>query len=332
MAVDVDKRVLIPANIPERTRIERALRDEGWQPCVYGNDEKAEKVIAGPPASVLLLSASDNQPRRLELIKKVRSVWPQTLLVGTGESVVPARVDAVLTAGSVPEEIAATVRVGRDLRRAQAAEGVLREQLGQLRQRLGEQNEQIAGLESTCGELRVWAKSAQEMALRDDLTGLYNRRHFRHVAAQELERARREQGRFAIAMIDLDHFKEKNDTHGHIIGDYVLREFADALVAGLRRMDTVARYGGEEFIVLLPQTRIAGEDSFHPVGLMERICRKIEAASFCAGKTESPIQLTFSAGIVTYPEHGTGIEDLIALADSYLYQAKTSGRNRICSA
>lgn len=331
MAVDLDKRVLIPASIPERTRIERVLRDGGWQPCVYGNDEEAAKVITGPPASVLLLSTPDNQPRRLELIKKIRNVWPQTLLVGTGDAVGSARVDAVLTAGRVPEEIAGTVRLGQELRKAQTAESVLREQLEQLRQRMGEQNEQITGLESTCGELRAWAKSAQELALRDDLTGLYNRRHFSHVAAQELERARREQGRFAIAMIDIDHFKEKNDTHGHIVGDCVLREFAEGLVAGLRLMDTVARYGGEEFIVLLPQTRIAGEDSFHPVSLMERLRRRTESASFCAGKTEAPIRLTFSAGIVTYPEHGACIADLIALADTHLYQAKTSGRNRICT-
>ena len=332
MAVDADKRVLIPASIPERIHLERILRDQGWQPCVYNSDEDAENAISGPPASALLLTTAENQPKRLHLIKKIRRTWPQTLLVGMGESPDPAETDTTLTRTSTPEVIATTVRMGQNLRRAQATQSALREQLDQLRQHMRQQHEQIGELESTCGELRSQAQSARELALRDDLTGLYNRRHFRHAASQELERANRERGRFAVAMIDLDHFKQQNDTHGHIVGDHVLREFAEALVGSLRHMDTVARYGGEEFIALLPQTRTAGEDTFDPVRLMERLRRRIEATPFCAVEAQPPIRLTFSAGIVTYPEHGAGIDKLIAAADALLYQAKAGGRNRICTA
>jgi len=329
---EVDKRVLIPEHMPGRARLERALRDHGWQPRSYRDIDDAEKALGETPASALLLSGQDDEPRRLRLVKKIRRTWPQTLLLGMGEEADSPDTDTVISRRSTPEEIAVAVSLGKRLRTSQAAETALREQLDHLRKALRRQTGRIRRLESTCDELRTQAQTAREMALRDDLTGLYNRRHFQHVAAQELERARREQGRFAIAMIDLDHFKQQNDTHGHIVGDHILREFAGALLDNLRRMDTVARYGGEEFIALLPQTRITRRDHFSPVRLIERIRRRIQTMRFCRLETPKPVRLTFSAGVVQYPEDGATVNSLIVKADRRLYEAKSRGRNRICAA
>jgi len=331
LAGEVNKRVLIPEYMSGHARLERALREHGWQPRSYRDMDDAEKALGETPVSVLLLSGEDDEPRRLRLVKKVRRTWPQTLLLGMGEEADSPDTDTILSRRSTPEEIAVAVSLGKRLRTAQAAENVLQEQLDHLRAALREQTGRMRRLESTCEELRTQAQTAREMAVRDDLTGLYNRRHFQHVAAQELERARREQGRFAIAMIDIDHFKQQNDTYGHIVGDHVLREFANALLGNLRRMDTVARYGGEEFIALLPQTRITQRDNFSPVRLIERIRGKIETMQFCGLETPTPVRLTFSAGVVQYPEDGSAVDPLIAKADQRLYDAKSRGRNRICS-
>ncbi len=340
MAESVANRVLIPDNVPGRARLERLLRDDGWQPCTYSSPGEAEQAMAESPASAILLFGPGNEPRQAQLVKQVRSSRPETIIVGIGTDRAGAETlagadetigsDTTVSANSTPEEIALAVRMGDALRREQEAADTLRQEMNSLEERIRLQTERISELESSCDELREWAASAQEMALHDELTGLYNRRHFLQVAAQELARAHRDQGRFAIALIDIDHFKECNDTHGHVVGDQVLRELSKALVANLRRMDTVARYGGEEFVALLPQTGASDEAPFDPAGSMERLRSNVAEMSLHEDIRGTDIHLTLSAGIVEYPRDGETVEELIAEADARLYRAKSSGRNCIC--
>jgi diguanylate cyclase len=162
--------------------------------------------------------------------------------------------------------------------------------------------------------------SLAEASHRDGLTGIYNRRFLEESIAKEFNRSRRYGGTMSLVMLDIDHFKQINDTHGHLAGDEVLRTTAKRLDALVRRSDTLGRYGGEEFGVLLPETTLDGALIF-----AERIRQSVEEATVTHG--ENTIQVTISIGIAQYHGDMTRYEELIKEADDALYQAKNAGRN-----
>jgi diguanylate cyclase (GGDEF)-like protein len=160
----------------------------------------------------------------------------------------------------------------------------------------------------------------------DPLTQVYNRREGMRLAEQELRRAQRHGRPFALAMLDVDHFKKVNDTHGHPVGDAVLVEVASRLRGILREVDLLARYGGEEFMVVLPET--AADEG-------RRACERIREviAGWPVSTERGPLSITLSVGIcaATADPEGDRLElaSLIARADGALYQAKQNGRNRV---
>lgn len=162
-------------------------------------------------------------------------------------------------------------------------------------------------------------------ATRDRLTGLYNRGYAEGRAAEELERGARYDHPFAVAMLDVDFFKQFNDRHGHAAGDHVLRTVARRLEAGARGTDIVARWGGEEFLVLFPETT-AGDAAARLDRFRERLAA--EEATF-AGRALGHI--TVSAGVAAWPADGTDVAQLVSRADERLYVAKQAGRNRVVS-
>ncbi len=164
-------------------------------------------------------------------------------------------------------------------------------------------------------------QETQRLSVTDPMTGVANVRQLSVTLAREVERAHRFTRPLSVMMLDLDHFKSVNDTHGHAFGDVVLREFARRLQACLREVDLVARYGGEEFAVVLPET---GPDGARAVAT--RVVEAIRSVPFSAG--EHTRQVTVSVGIASYPEHGGTATDLMAAADAALYTAKRSGRDR----
>ncbi len=166
----------------------------------------------------------------------------------------------------------------------------------------------------------------RRMAIHDALTGLFNRREFRTRLHQEIERSRRYAHSFALLLVDADHFKAVNDTHGHPAGDRALREIARVLADTTRPVDTVARYGGEEFALLLPETQ--GEGAFITA---ERIRRTMEAVTISLDDGVH-LKLTVSIGIGLFPQHGSNADHLFARADAALYEAKEQGRNRVVMA
>jgi two-component system cell cycle response regulator len=139
-----------------------------------------------------------------------------------------------------------------------------------------------------------------------------------------MERVRRYNTTMSLLLIDLDHFKQVNDTHGHLAGDDVLIEVAALLQRVVRAVDIVARYGGEEFVVVLPETGAAGAEAF-----AERLRELIEEQCFVESRGV-PIRLTTSIGVSSFPSFGVdSVEDLLANADQALYRAKSEGRNRV---
>jgi two-component system cell cycle response regulator len=168
-------------------------------------------------------------------------------------------------------------------------------------------------------------EEARRLSLTDGLTGLWNRRQFELRAAQELERAVRFGERFSLVLVDIDDFKAVNDTHGHLVGDAVLVELAQRLVAHTREVDTVARFGGEEFVLLLPQTDILGA-----VRVAEKV--RDEVATNPVVTDAGALPVTLSAGVACHPDDGTSIEALLGAADEALYSAKAAGKNRVVHA
>ena len=174
-------------------------------------------------------------------------------------------------------------------------------------------------------ELKTAETKLVEMATQDFLTGLLNRRETFRRLDEELQRSRRLATPFSVLLLDLDHFKQVNDVHGHSAGDLVLQAVAAALRQGVRPYDLCCRYGGEEFLVILPETAL--EDA---AGIAERLRRDIENLKITAAK-ETALQITASIGAAALLGHET-IDQLIARADEAMYNAKSTGRNRVCLA
>lgn len=173
-------------------------------------------------------------------------------------------------------------------------------------------------------ELELKNRELERLSISDGLTGLFNHRHIHELLHDEFERTKRSGESLGIAMIDFDHFKQVNDTYGHLAGDRVLVQLADILRLTTREIDRIGRYGGEEFLVILPGTAIEAGAKF-----VERLRGTVAKHDFQIGR-EEPIRMTVSAGVACYPHPGVPtLETLVKLADEALYAAKDAGRNRV---
>ncbi len=163
-----------------------------------------------------------------------------------------------------------------------------------------------------------------ELSLKDPLTGLSNRRHFRAMQERTIDGVARSGEPALLLMLDIDHFKKVNDTHGHIAGDRVLQEVAKALAKCVRPMDTLARYGGEEFAVILPNCQTG-----YGAAVAERIRKTVETLDINVAPGVS-LRVTVSVGGAYAPEWIRSTTSLwTERADVQLYRAKTEGRNRV---
>jgi diguanylate cyclase (GGDEF)-like protein len=168
---------------------------------------------------------------------------------------------------------------------------------------------------------------AQELRLLSDtdrLTGLANRRAFDNGLHVEAGRARRYWRPLAIVLIDVDSFKQINDTHGHAAGDAVLKSVADILKESMRETDLVARFGGDEFALVLPETTAE-----MVVAKLERVRHDVALVRTLEGRSASPVRVTLSIGVATWPDDGAQAHHVLAAADARLYEAKRLGRDQL---
>jgi diguanylate cyclase (GGDEF)-like protein len=161
------------------------------------------------------------------------------------------------------------------------------------------------------------------MTIIDGLTQVHNKRHLYESLEREMLRARRHARELSFLMFDLDHFKKINDVHGHLAGDYVLKELARVVQGRIRRDEVFARYGGEEFAIILPETDLAGSTA-----LADSIRERIQEHSFAFQNDQ--IRVTISVGVATLEDADKTSTDLIKRADERLFEAKRAGRNRVC--
>ncbi len=195
---------------------------------------------------------------------------------------------------------------------------------------LQREDAQLLWIMSLVSENLLTRESANEGLIRfaftDYLTGLKTRGYFEQQLDLEFKRAERRRQKFALLMIDIDHFKRLNDTFGHHVGDQMLRDVTSILMKDMREVDTVARYGGEEFVMILPETTESGA-----VYVAQRLRKTVEQAKFFAGSPHEIQHLTISIGVAVYDTDAQFKRDLIEFADAALYAAKHNGRNRVIS-
>lgn len=173
-------------------------------------------------------------------------------------------------------------------------------------------------------ELRQSVTNTLALAVTDELTGLYNRRYFDRHLSLMLERAREQNRDMAVMLIDMDFFKSVNDTHGHDIGDAVLREFAVRLRRNIRGVDLACRFGGEEFVVLMPDT-----DFRQAQNVAERVRTAVAERAFEMAGGRAPLPITVSVGLALNETQTDTPEIILKRADVALYRAKREGRNRV---
>lgn len=198
--------------------------------------------------------------------------------------------------------------VARDIRERKKAEEALKTANEQL-------NRRVIEVERLHAEVK-------ELAIRDPLTGMFNRRYLDDTLAREIARAARGRRHLSILIADIDHFKDLNDSYGHQAGDYVLGQLACQIQSLTRRSDFVCRYGGDEILLVLPDTSLAAAQS-----RAEAIRQLVESVDYLF--QEKQLNITISMGIAGFPEHGRNVEEIIARADQAMYCSKQAGRNQV---
>ncbi len=172
-------------------------------------------------------------------------------------------------------------------------------------------------------ERAAMMEKLQILAITDDLTQLYNSRHFFKQLTNEIERSNRYGHALALLMLDIDHFKQYNDRYGHLQGDQVLRSVGKIIQSRLRSMDSAYRYGGEEFTIILPET--TGRKA---ASAAQRLRRAMADQPFTPAPDNANVTVTLSIGVAAY-QPGESLADFVQRADSAMYQAKADGRNQV---
>ncbi len=168
-------------------------------------------------------------------------------------------------------------------------------------------------------------KIKEQEAITDGLTNVFNYRFFQTQLDREIVRSDRHGKSFSIAMVDIDNFKQYNDTQGHLNGDEALKMIAKTITKNIRKSDTLARYGGDEFVMILPEL-----DKQQSKALAEKLCVVIGKTKVPRKRVGPRVNLTISLGISTFPDDGRSEDDLLKKADEALYHAKDLGRNAVC--
>jgi len=186
-----------------------------------------------------------------------------------------------------------------------------------------ELGELAAAFNTMAGRLEADQAALKQLATHDGLTGLYNHHTFYVLLGDELARAQRFKRPLSLLLLDIDHFKRVNDSHGHLAGDVILKEVSELLGHQARAMDRVCRYGGEEIAILLPEAELDAAASF-----AERLRTAVAAQPFDVD-AGAPLRITVSIGVASWPAHANNAQALVAAADAAMYAAKQRGRNLV---
>jgi diguanylate cyclase (GGDEF)-like protein len=297
----------------------QVLLEDGHEVVPASNGEEGLRLFKEGPFPLVITDVLLGTMTGLELLTEIKVVSPESLVViMTSHASLDTAIEA-LRAGAYDfltkpfDDIELILAV---VRRAMNQINLIRDNQGLLQR-----------LQRNASELEALNHQLLALANRDGLTGLYNHRYFREALESERARAVRYDRAFSLILLDIDDFKGFNDTHGHLMGDSLLKSLAAVLTRDCRRSTVVARYGGEEFVLLLPEIEPDGALSF-----AQRLRETVAEERF---KDENGILLgrvTISLGVASFPKHAADTNRLIACADRAMYQAKRDGRNAVRSA
>jgi diguanylate cyclase (GGDEF)-like protein len=300
-----------------RNVLSQVLEDDGFETTEAANGEEALEFLKKESFSLVITDIMMPGMTGIELLVKIKQLYPDTQVIIITSY---ASLDTALTA----------LRHGAydylfkpfedlNLISATTARAIEKVQL------ISENQKLLEELKVKNKELKKANRILKEFVSRDGLTGLFNHRHFQDLLTHEVARSNRYERIFSLLFIDLDYFKQYNDTHGHLNGDDLLRAMAVCLKRYLRKSDILARYGGEEFTIILPST--SKEDACDAA---EKIRRFVEEHHFQGQETQPSGNVTISIGVATFPEDGSDAPSIVNQADQAMYQAKNSGRNKVC--
>jgi diguanylate cyclase (GGDEF)-like protein len=318
-------RAAIASELNSPQPLETALREVGAQLRRSANGDTAFILVSGSEMTDSF-AVTEGAPFEVDVNEALSGEGPIGSAhrhTGTEALMVGAAPESIEAHTGNREFCAAPLRMGRTVL------GVL----GVARARGGFSSGDAALVSSSAEQVALaleryrFIAMVQRQASIDDLTGLYNHRFLVDYLGQQVALAERLNTPLAVLVLDLDHFKRVNDTHGHPVGDVVLTAFAHTLTSSIRRADLAARYGGEEFIVVMSNT--ASPDARR---VAEKIRAAVEALVVPVDSGGQAVTLTVSVGGAAYPDDTTTAQQLLATADAALYDAKHGGRNRVCMA
>jgi diguanylate cyclase (GGDEF)-like protein len=299
-----------------RLVINRVLSKEGHEVTEVANGEQALESFRRQPFSLVITDVMMERMSGLDLLNEIRAIDPYALVVIMTSKASLETATSALRSGAYDF----LVKPFKDLEMISAVVNRALDKLALVRRN----HSLMVQLKENMEELERANNSLRELANHDGLTGLLNNRCFREALETELSRAKRYSHPFSLVFMDLDHFKQYNDTHGHLAGDQLLKELAEILTVNSRAVTVLARYGGEEFVAMVPETPKKGALVY-----AERLRRTVEEHRFRGGESQPLGKVTISAGVSSFPEDGTEGPALIERADEALYEAKKAGRNRV---
>ena len=302
-----------------RSVISQVLVADGHEVTGAASGEKALDLFRQDPYPLIITDIVMGKMSGLDLLREVKTLEPDCMVV-------------VMTSHASLETAMTALRNGAydyltkpfddiDMISAVVNRAVEKIRLASDNRRL------LDDLTRKTTELERLNESLRDMADRDGLTGLYNHRYFRDAFDRELSRAERHGRPFSVILLDVDHFKNFNDSLGHLMGDEALKQVADILRSHCRATSVAARYGGEEFVVLVPE---ANKDA--ALILADRVRRATRDAEFVGETAGVTGRITISLGVATFSEDGRDRSALLEQADRALYRAKECGRDQTCAA
>ncbi len=300
-----------------RNVLAQVLQEDGFAVTEAANGKRALESMEKESFSLVITDIVMPEMNGLELTRKIKQLYPETQVI-------------IITSHASLETAIKALRYGaydylfkpfEDLELISAAANRAIEKV----RLITENHRLVHKLKNKNQELEKANTVLKSLACRDGLTGLFNHRYFQDSLTTELNRSGRHEEIFSLLFIDVDNFKQYNDTHGHLEGDRLLQILAGIMRKVIRKFDVLARYGGEEFVIILPET---SKESARIMG--EKMRRIVESYPFEGRETQPLGNVTISVGISTYPEDGNDRYTLIQRADDAMYQAKNNGRNAVC--
>ncbi len=293
------------------------LEMEGFQVTQAESAEQALDIFQHNPFPVVFSDIIMPGMSGIELLRQIKDGHPATQVIMVTSH---ATLDTAITA----LRFGANEYVVKPFDDISHIPNLARESMAKL-ERVRKNEEQIDSLKRQITNLEQANREYRELSIRDGLTGLFNHRYFQAHLSMEVSRSGRHQREFSLIFIDVDHFKNYNDTLGHPEGDTLLKTLSQLIAEKLRVSDILARYGGEEFTIILPETTLENARL-----VAEKIRLLIAEHPFAGRENQPDGKVTVSIGLASYPAMGKDAETLVKRADEALYQAKNTGRNKVC--